>query len=314
MDYLKETKMDKIPPRHIQDKIRSIGTPEQIATLDKRLEQEGVAATGDTKKVTAYFKSLEAPEGMNEDSLRGAAQRFFKAKLHRGAKQRPDLCSYKTTRKLLWDRYCDIVFEESKLSLKQQARQGKEVLDGNSKVVMSNFCYWLLGMEKPGGTGPGFDPDKSIIFWGDLGVGKSTIGRAGESVLAYYKYKLQWTENYYTVTNMDSMFLNLIATQDTQPIGEMGKGNLMIDELKEKHFSYKHYGNEIPLIHTVLLARHEEWKWSGRRTIITTNIAKPRWTGENSVFGDARLEDRVAQEYQFVELRGSNKRKPGARL
>ena len=102
MDYLKEIKMAKIPPKHIQDKIRSIGTPEQIAALDKQLEQAGRTATGDTKKVTAYFKNLEAPEEMNADNLRGAAQRFFKAKLNRGAKQRPDLCNYKTTRKLLW--------------------------------------------------------------------------------------------------------------------------------------------------------------------------------------------------------------------
>jgi len=306
----------RIPPGHIQEMIRKTGSPEQIAELEAKLEAAGQApANKNTKQATAYLQAnATPPEADNSpETIKKLAELFIARKI-KGPAGRPPEVTYKLTRSILWYYYCQIVLKESAIDLAARAREKKKVLDGNVPLVFECFTYWLMGEPRPEDKGPGFDPEKSLVFWGDLGVGKSTLARAGQAVLAFYRQRFKWDARYYRLVSMDELFLETIATQNLDELREFRYGNWCLDELKEKHFTYKHYGNDIPLINTILLARHELWKRERLRTIITTNIAKARFVNSPSVFDDERLESRIAQEYELVEMRGPNWRKPGNRL
>ena len=104
---------------------------------------------------------------------------------------------------------------------------------------------------------------------------------------------------------MDELFLSTYTSQSLSEIGQLAKGGFCLDELREEHLDYKHYGKDLKIINDILSARHNLWKKSNINTLITSNIAPNKLT---KIIDDARLIDRLDQQYIFVELFGANKR------
>ena len=277
-------RVEKPSQRHI-DRIRSMGTPKQNADLDELLEIYN--KQNPPKKI--QYNTAVAPQ---VDELTKSMQYLDKRQQARDYK--PEGITFDNVKHIFWQYFKQIVKRET----------GKEIqysdLDQYTIEVIKNYIHWLIGSK-----GGKLDPKKSIYLYGPLGVGKSTIAETGYLVLMYLKYRTDWGNRCYKFISMDELFLETYTEQSLDKIGKVAKGSWCLDELREKHLTYKHYGNEFYILSDILTARHNLWKRNGTNTIITSNIPPGRL---NTVLDDERLMDRIKQQYEIVELLGKNKR------
>lgn len=273
------------------------GTEEDIQRLIDQ-ESRRLQAT-DAEK--AYAKKVNQPASQPAATTIGSAMRFITNKVKARHQARPESVTTEFVRGLFWRTYRLLVKEETSIDLKSDTVRR----DPHLASSMRNFVHWILRSD----AGE-WDPNKSLYLWGNLGVGKSTLARSADAVLSYLNSRLGWEEASFNFYSMDQVFLEVYTTSNLDQIRSMGTGNLIIDELKEGHAKYRHYGNDLPILETILLSRHELWK-RGKRTVITTNI-KP---AELSTYlENERLRSRMRQEYQNIEIKGDNKRSPKHRL
>lgn len=302
----------KIPAPHIQQMIRKTGTPEQIDMLDAALqerEQAGIAdqpykGNVDPKE---YAKQLFENPVKDMASLVDQSVAFIRNKIKHKRTKKPEGITWSTCRSIYWRAYRELVKEETGMTLDPEVvRQ-----DTSLSTAMANFVNWIIGNEEGE-----WDPAKSVMIYGNLGVGKSTLAMAAHITTAFFKAKAGWDEGYIDHISMDRLFLELTTTQDIRNFHKLATGSWVLDEVKREHATYKHYGNELPLLNLVISARHDLWKQQGTRTIITSNIPPSDLSALITTTKEERLriKDRLKQEYSTYLLAGDNKRHPKERL
>ena len=287
-----------LPSIGIQDQIRKFGTPEQIADLDWLLEAHN-KATGNVydDKTKEYFRKVLQEKKAVPQDVKIQAMDFLANKIA-GKNTRPDQITFEIAKSILWSYYKELIYAETGIE--------KPKVDEVTANFLKNFCKWMIGDH----TGE-WDIRKSLYIWGNLGVGKSTAVLAGHYLMAYFKASHKWSQRSFKFISMDEIFLETYTTQSLEKIGALAKDSYCLDELRERHLSYKHYGNEFLIISDILTARHNIWKQQGLNTIITSNISPKRL---KEVLNDDRLYDRMKQQFITVELTGENKRHPKHRL
>ena len=198
----------------------------------------------------------------------------------------------------------DLFWFYYKLIIKRET--GKEIkaenLEQSQIDFIKKYLNWLLGDQVEGG----FDVKRSLYIYGSLGVGKTTIALAGHYAMQKMKAEFYQTQMDYEFVSMDELFLDTYTTDSLSKIGMLARGFWCLDELKERHLKYKHYGNDFYILADILTARHNLWKRGGTQTIITSNIDPKEL---EPTLSDDRLFDRIIQQYQSVRLEGTNKRR-----
>lgn len=276
----------QMPNGRKMEHILRYGTPEQIATI----EAQAAEYRRQNPSVKIVHKEKEAKEKKSELQK---SMDYIKRNTEPKS-DKPKEITFDSVKGIFWEFHKQVVFRETGLELKISEMEGKTI------EFSKNFIKWLIGDS----TGL-FDPKKSLYMWGALGVGKSTLAEVGYMFMSYLKYRTNWTSRHYEFISMDELFLEMYTTASLDKIGKLAKGFWCLDELREKHLSYKHYGNNFNILADILAARHNLWKHTGTNTIITANIPPDKL---DAVFDDARLMDRIKQQYVTYELIGSNKR------
>lgn len=255
---------------------------------------------------TAYGKKLLEKKEVKtetEDDLKNSALRFLMKKIDHSTSV-PDEITFELSKIIFWIFFKELVFKEKGIA--PVFSEG-----GNEVWFLERFVKWLIGEKSALGYFPEnedglFDPSKSLFIWGELGTGKSTIVLAGHLLLGFFKTKYGWKDRMYDFKSLDELFLSTYTKQSLSEIGELAKGGFCMDELREEHLNYKHYGKDLNIINDILSARHNLWKRKSTITIITSNVSPNKLP---EIIDDERLIDRLQQQYIFVELSGSNKRK-----
>lgn len=276
------------------DQLREQGLIDQVDPDTKQRQKE-------------YFKRVKQPKQKSNAIDMGALSTFIKRQVSHNRDQVPPGIDPQTTRSVFWRAYRAIVKEETSIDLKSATvRQDKALTQ-----AMKNMVDWIS--QKEDGE---WDPKKSLLIYGKIGVGKSTLAQAAHITSSYFKTKFDWEEQYLKFVSMDRLFFEMGTTEDIKKFNQLASGNWIIDEVKEKHTRYKHYGNDLTILSLLLSARHDLWKQQGKQTIITTNIP-PKDIAEmvtDTPQEQERLRSRMAQQYTTYEMTGDNKRHPKHRI
>lgn len=284
-----EEKVKKPSHNHIQ-RVRRMGSPEQNRKLDEQIAAwERQNPTPERKPVQKKPEAKQVPK-VNE--LQKSIN-YLTNKMNQPI-YRPEAITYDSVKHIFWQYYRQVVHRETNMWIEAEHMEPATV------EFMKNYLHWLLGSEEGS-----FDPRKSMYIWGQLGIGKSTIAEVGHLFMSYLKARTKWSSRYYKFVSMDELFLETYTTSSLDSIGKLANGSWCLDELRERHLTYKHYGNEFYMLSDILTARHNLWKRSGLNTIITSNIPPKRLA---EVLQDDRLMDRIKQQYETFELVGTNKR------
>lgn len=268
--------------------------------LRRQLSGEGDAIEQEAKRIREYDQRKRATDPMQQkrpddqpatDAELNAASRLVLNKLNVMKRVRHPQVGIQSAKDLLWRIYRDLVFAET----------GKKLttLEPQQIPVFRNFVHWLI-LDEEGE----WDIRKSLYVWGDLGVGKTTMVKAGQLLMQHYADRLRWTPRHFNFTTMADIFREAVATKNLGVMERLKSGVWAIDEIREEHLSIKHFGNDIQIIPMILEDRHNAWK-RGTATILTSNIPPKRL---KQVLNDDRLHDRIRQQYVDVHLSGKNKR------
>lgn len=289
----------------------SKGSPEQIQKALQELEALGFEWDYIEQRVIEPVKAQIRKEKEIEyiKKLRGATVEleglgdigsFMKAKMNRD-RTRPDAVDYHNTRNYLWDSYRILVWEKSTLKITSK------MLNQEALPIFKNLCHWLMG--NPKGE---WNPDRSLYFYGGLGVGKSTLAQAAHYVLSFYKTKTGWTNRYLSFESMENLAMEAMSEEKLNRMSRFGTGGWILDDIKPEHYQVNYFGNQVQLVNRILHARHQAWE-RGQQTIITSNTSWQTFTDPEHL-NDRRLTDRILEQYIPVHFEGSNYRKPAARL
>lgn len=266
----------KPSPNHIARTLK-IGTPMQIEKLNNQI-----------KEFEDYHNQKNRPLKADIATIT--------SKVVLGVPEAKKIAHYDYMASLFWSYYKLIVKRETGKDIKPSDVEPSQI------GFIKKYIHWLLGEEVENG----FDVRKSIYIWGDLGIGKTTIALAGHYTMQKMKAEFYQIQMDYEFVSMDELFLETYTTDSLLKIGMLARGFWCMDELKERHLKYKHYGNDFYILSDILTARHNLWKRGGVQTIITSNI-NPKEL--EPTLSDDRLFDRIMQQYQSMKLEGTNKRK-----
>lgn len=284
--------------------INTVGTPDQIKALQEYLAKASSPdedrRTQDQKDYSGQFREA-APE-KKVDHFRGILSQMKTRRT--SPKRRPEELSLKEVRRWLWWAYAQIVKEETGIDLIKKLEQGKQVLTDPQSSSLKAIAYWLLG--DPGGPWP---IDKSLIFMGPKGTGKTTVIQAAEAVMVYIKSLYGWDSRSFELASFEQIFLNFKASESLSGLKPISTGWWAFDDLKARHSQYKHYGETLPLLSLILLARYSAWKLKGDQTIIATNLT----TDEIQKLPEIEY-DKLTVQYTVVPFPGENMRHPKHRI
>lgn len=285
--------------------VRQLGTEEQIRELEEALLQAGQEQEEEQSEFAKNYRPHDHKETTrsNTDHIVGLVT-FMSNRRRFKSQRRPAEITEKMTRRLLWEAYCQIVYEETKINIYDRMQQGKEdAISDSQKEGIKNMAKWIIGEAGP------WDPNKSLYLWGEKGTGKTTLLRAAHAVLGYYDRAFNWTGRQFEMQSLYQTFLDIYTSQDLNSMRSTARGWWALDDLRPEHAQYKHFGNEIPVLAMIFISRHDAWKLHGEQTILVGNI-------HPQDFKDLpHIEyDKMMQQYLTVEFTGPNYRKPKARL
>jgi hypothetical protein len=152
-------------------------------------------------------------------------------------------------------------------------------------------------------------PQKSIWLWGLVGAGKSVFATALHDFFMYlYESpgQVKFKGKPWEFADMNMLFVK--AKFDPAAFKVLNTDYcLILDELKENHFIYRHFGQDQRIIGDLLSARYSAWKRSNVRTFVTTNL-EPGDELLKSVLDDREI-DRMVEMFKSIHWHGDSLRK-----
>lgn len=256
-----------------------------------------------------YFKTVKSDKPAEEvpttAQLLDSLHKFY-LKRAPGVRipEKPEFITHEFVKIAFWDMYCKVVYRETGLN--------RPVMDGNRKETLAALVHWFNGdlpeydesgtAPLPGG--PIFHPEKCIYLYGPRGLGKTSIVEA-LSLLGDFLSAKGWKARKFDFLSMEELYFGGLGGKKDIDVLQYMKGNFIFDELSERHLEMKHYGTDVNFAANVLIARHNGWKRERVLTIITSNLTPQALAAE---LNDARLMDRLYQQYEFWQVTGKNLR------
>lgn len=173
----------------------------------------------------------------------------------------------------------------------------------NMKHVQ-NILKWAIG--DPTGEIP---LHKSIWMYGNVGAGKSMFATALHDLFMYLYESpgdVKFNGKPWEFADINLLFVK--AKFDPTAFKILNTDYcLILDELKETHFIYRHFGQDQKIIGDLLSARYSAWKKNNVRTLITTNLS-PGSDPLKEIL-DHREIDRIVEMFRSIQWHGESLRK-----
>lgn len=283
---MKELKVDytgrTFSPAQVQ-MIQKTGTPEQLKALEIWIDSQDLKDFEITEEGEKHLKNVHQAKE-EKDPLESFLLKQFKPNANRV----PVDLTYEAAKRAFWKIYKNIIIRET-------GKQPIEVSKSKA-IILENVVRWLILDEGV------YNNRKSLFFFGSKGHGKSTLS---ESIFLFSKYCIDvydWNYHRMQFCNFENMFIECRVNQNFEFINNFKNGGWILDELKEDHFSYNHYGNDRAVLNDVISYRHNAWK-RGKRSVITTNLSPDEFKKrlkDSRLSGDGDDKQRMDQEYQFI--------------
>lgn len=177
-------------------------------------------------------------------------------------------------------------------------------LHPENKASVQNILKWAIGDPESE-----IDLTKSIWLWGEVGSGKSVFACALRDFFDYLSdanTKPYFGGKKWDFADMNSLFVTAKFDPSAFKVLNTPYG-LILDELKEQHFSIKSFGQEQKIVGDLISARYSAWKKSNVRTFITTNLT-PDFNEKLPILDDREL-DRMVEMFTSIQWHGSSLRK-----
>ena len=195
--------------------------------------------------------------------------------------------------------------EEANLCLLKEKR-AFEIDANNEKVLEFMFAYFsnsdLLEKKYNGRL------NKGILLYGNIGVGKSFVFEILDALHQKHKYGGFAVRNVSTLTLMDETIRYLsnpgLAQNDKTLYQQYSKSTIHFEDLGRER-KINHFGNSIEIMDEYLLLRYNEFRKSGLKTYITTNLNLEELEKRYS----PQLYDRLFQMFKILELQGNSRRR-----
>jgi len=208
---------------------------------------------------------------------------------------------YEHARQVLWSQYKYLVE-------KQSPYHDQPKFDGNMKSVFENTLKWIIGDHKGQ-----YSVSKGLMIFGDKGVGKSLFVETLRDLSAWYQISKGVKDFKFDYLSMDIAGFKISTGEGLDCLKPINGGDLIIDEIREEHLLFKSYGNDFKILNQIFAVRYHLWKNKGAKTITTQNISPSdlhrKFTDPSSETFDPPLWDRIQEQYEFVEMKSSDKRK-----
>lgn len=296
----------KPPSRPSRNRIDAVygrmGTDENRATLKKdidfynkyakvKIDYKGNVIVKNSLK-PSNFKPISNLKKANDlikskrDNLDQSVNNFYPKVTKR---RRPDKITYEVARKVF-----DLIFATMVYNKNQIVVDG--VQPSQDKFVKEFIKYLIYDKS-------GIPLNQSLCVIGKVGIGKSTIVKAGIEMLKYFNSVAKWGDSY-NIFEMPKLQSLCKTRQKLIIIEELFSKNALIDDVRPEDFKFNFYGNEISIPDIFEAPRFIGWENKGTRTIITTNMNEDEFIGSFNKFNQTR----ILQEYFFTEISGENKR------
>ncbi|MCP9237186.1 ATP-binding protein [Lewinella sp. JB7] len=285
------------------------GTPEQQAAYRewkaaraRRLEERRLQ---DEVKFLEKCEQLDLKRSDKELILQASKARMHRTLNRRYVGRRVDAAdAYQAARQLIYMAYQRLVMDRTGAPPAFTGRQ--EII-----TLLHRLAHWLVGDEictcpEPVDCIPVL---KSVLVYGPPGNGKSTVAEAAAvaSVQLSHAYDTGMRLGY---RNFDNVMMTIRTSQSLAPVEELCRSSLVLDEIRENHLTYTHYGDRVSLMYDLLMVRYQNWVRDGVQTVITSNLrpddlARELERNETT----PRLTDRLIEQYEMVAMRGDSFRR-----
>lgn len=194
---------------------------------------------------------------------------------------------------------------QANLALLKEKREF-EIDENNEKILEFLFAYFsnseILEKKFKGRL------NKGILLYGNVGVGKSFIFETLDALHQKYKYSDFAVKNVSTLALMDKTIRYLsnpsLAQNDKTLYQRYSKSTIHFEDLGCER-KINHFGNSIEIMDEFLLLRCNEFRKSGLKTHITTNLNLEEIEKRYS----PQVYDRLFQMFNILKMPGSSRRR-----
>jgi len=175
--------------------------------------------------------------------------------------------------------------------------------DGNLKEILLNLTLYFLGENGE------YDINKGIYIYGEVGRSKtvlmdtfSAFTNKAETFIASNRQEV--TKRAFRIISTKDIVFEVATAGNVQPIEKYKSGIYCFDDLGHES-SVKVFGNDINVVEDLMTCRYRSFQNFGLITHATSNIPPKELA---NIYG-TRLESRVNEMFNFIYLKGSDKRK-----
>ncbi|MGL5958354.1 MAG: ATP-binding protein [Phocaeicola sp.] len=184
------------------------------------------------------------------------------------------------------------------------------VINERNKGLLAELYAWVwarLNRTKPGAL----DPSKGILFWGEVGTGKTTLLKGLQHYLATINKLIYGYANSGICFEIRSA-AEIALRYSSEGMNALNKwvdreqiSHLAIDEIGREEIS-KHFGTTCNTIQTVLQLRYEQRHKT--LTLGSTNLNMDDSFQFKNLYGEFVL-DRTKELFNVIEVGGDSRRK-----
>jgi DNA replication protein DnaC len=169
------------------------------------------------------------------------------------------------------------------------------VEDENKQVFENMIKYFILDPESS------YDLDKGIWLWGNVGRGKDMLMTA----MGMMSRSLRLASRIFYSESCRMIAYNVNDQKSIGYLKQFFEHTWLFRDLGYEDRQVKVWGNDHPIMEEILVTRYDNFDKRGILTHVTTNVPPDRIM---EVYGSTRLDSRAKQMFNFIHLRGADKR------
>jgi len=180
------------------------------------------------------------------------------------------------------------------IAIANEVTQKKYIIDADNKEIISNLFGYFMNTETE------LNKKKWLWIYGGLGVGKTDMIRAFLKLKAESKPTFEYT---YSHVNH---IIRAIQNKEKTDSNYINIPCLFLDDVGTESKEQSYYGERKNAIDRILQERYDLRHHPKFLTIVTTNNTLSQF--EQFEHYDKRTIDRIRESYNFIHLKGKNKR------